>query len=60
MQQSQMYHVKIACLSYWQQNYIPNDVAKECANERINYLDVAGNCNIGQNNLVLLVKEEKL
>lgn len=40
--------------------YIPSDIAKEYVAEGINYLDVAGNCNIRQHNLVLLVEGKKI
>lgn len=40
--------------------YIPNEIAREYVNEGINYLDVAGNCNIRQKNLVLLVEGKKI
>lgn len=40
--------------------YIPSDISKEYVNEGINYLDVAGNCNIRQKNLVLLVEGKKI
>jgi hypothetical protein len=40
--------------------YIPGEIAKEYAAEGINYLDVAGNCHIRQNNLVLLIEGKKI
>ena len=40
--------------------YIPGEIAKEYADEGINYLDVAGNCNIRKNNLVLLIEGKKI
>ena len=40
--------------------YIPSEIAKEYVDEGINYLDVAGNCNIRKNNLVLLIKGKKI
>ena len=40
--------------------YIPSEIAREYVAEGINYLDVAGNCNIRQNNLVLLVEGKKI
>jgi hypothetical protein len=40
--------------------YIPTEIAKEYVNEGVFYLDVAGNCNIRQNNLVLLVEGKKI
>ena len=40
--------------------YIPTEIAKEYVNEGVYYLDVAGNCNIRQNNLVLLVEGKKI
>jgi hypothetical protein len=40
--------------------YIPSEIAKEYVAEGINYLDVAGNCNIRQHNLVLLVEGKKI
>lgn len=40
--------------------YIPVEIAKEYVVEGINYLDVAGNCNIRQNNLMLLIEGKKI
>ena len=40
--------------------YIPGEIAKEYVAEGVNYLDVAGNCNIRQHNLVLLVEGKKI
>jgi hypothetical protein len=40
--------------------YIPNEIAKEYAAEGINFLDVAGNCNIKKNNLVLLIEGKRI
>src|SRR5659263_37700 len=40
--------------------YIPGEIAKEYVSEGVNYLDVAGNCNIRKNNLVLLVEGKKI
>lgn len=40
--------------------YIPGEIAKEYVAEGINYLDVAGNCNIRQHNLVLHVEGKKI
>ncbi|NEW85205.1 MAG: hypothetical protein GZ094_22965 [Mariniphaga sp.] len=40
--------------------YIPSEIAKEYVAEGINYLDVAGNCNIKQHNLVLHVEGKKI
>ena len=39
--------------------YIPGEIAKEYVTEGINYLEVAGNCNIKQNNLLLLIEGKK-
>jgi len=40
--------------------YIPGEIAKEYLEEGINYLDVAGNCNIRQNNLLLIIHGIKI
>jgi len=40
--------------------YIPSEIAKEYLEEGINYLDIAGNCNIRQHDLVLLIEGKKL
>ena len=40
--------------------YIPSEIAKEYVAEGVNYLDIAGNCNIRQHNLVLLVEGKKI
>lgn len=40
-------------------NYIPGEIAKEYIEGKINYLDVAGNCNIRQNKLFLLAEGKK-
>lgn len=40
--------------------YIPSEIAKEYVAEGVNYLDVAGNCNIRKNNLVLLIEGKKI
>jgi len=39
--------------------YIPHEIAKEYVAEGVNYLDIAGNCNIRKNNLVLLVEGKR-
>lgn len=40
--------------------YIPGEIAKEYVAERVCYLDVAGNCNIRQKNLILLIEGKKI
>lgn len=40
--------------------YIPVDIAKEYVAEGVNYLDIAGNCNIRQHNLVLHIEGKKI
>lgn len=40
--------------------YIPSEIAKEYVEEGINCLDVAGNCNIRQNKLFLLIEGKKI
>ena len=40
--------------------YIPVEIAKEYVAEGMNYLDVAGNCSIRQNNLMLLIEGKKI
>ena len=40
--------------------YIPSEIAKEYVAEGVNYLDVAGNCHIKKNNLVLLVEGKRI
>jgi hypothetical protein len=40
--------------------YIPGDIVKEYVAEGINCLDVAGNCNIRQNQLFLLIEGKKI
>jgi len=40
--------------------YIPHEIAKEFVAEGLNYLDIAGNCNIRKNNLVLLVEGKRI
>ena len=40
--------------------YIPDEIAKEYVGEGINCLDIAGNCNIRQNNLFLLIEGKKM
>lgn len=40
--------------------YIPTEIAKEYVSEGINYLDIAGNCNIKQNNLFILIEGKKI
>ena len=40
--------------------YIPVEIAKEYVAEGVNYLDVAGNCSIRQNNLMLLIEGKKM
>ena len=40
--------------------YIPVEIAKEYVAEGINYLDVAGNCSIRKNNLMLLIEGKKM
>lgn len=39
--------------------YIPSEIAKEYAGAGINYLDVAGNCNIRYKNLVIVIEGKK-
>ena len=39
--------------------YIPSDIAKEYVEERVNYLDVAGNCNIRSGRLFILIEGKK-
>ena len=40
--------------------YIPVEISKEYVAEGVNYLDIAGNCNIRQNNLMLLIEGKKI
>ncbi len=40
--------------------YIPGGITKEFVDEDINCLDVAGNCNIRQNSLFLLIEGKKI
>lgn len=40
--------------------YIPSDVAREFVEEGVNCLDVAGNCNIRQNKLFMLIEGKKV
>jgi hypothetical protein len=40
--------------------YIPREISKEYVAKGINCLDVAGNCNIRQNNLFLLIEGKKI
>ena len=40
--------------------YIPSEIAKEYVEDGINCLDVAGNCNIRQNNLVLIIEGKRI
>jgi hypothetical protein len=40
--------------------YIPAEIAGEYAAEGVNYLDVAGNCNIRQNALVVMIEGKKI
>jgi len=40
--------------------YIPSEIAKEYVEEGVNCLDVAGNCNIRQNQLFLLIEGKKI
>jgi len=40
--------------------YIPGEIAKEYVEEGINFLDVAGNCNIRQNKLFLFIEGKKI
>jgi hypothetical protein len=40
--------------------YIPSAIAKSFVEERINYIDAAGNCNIQHNNIVLIVEGKKI
>lgn len=40
--------------------YIPVEIAKEYVAEGVNYLDIAGNCNIRQHNLVLHIEGKKI
>lgn len=40
--------------------YIPSEIAREYVEEGINCLDVAGNCNIRQNKLLLLIEGKKI
>lgn len=40
--------------------YIPSAIAKSFVEERINYIDAAGNCNIQHNNIILIVEGKKI
>lgn len=40
--------------------YIPGGIAKEYVEEGVNCIDVAGNCNIRQNNLFLLIERKRI
>jgi len=40
--------------------YIPSTIAKSFVEEDINYIDAAGNCNIQQNELILIVEGKKI
>ena len=40
--------------------YIPVEIAKEYVAEGVNYLDIAGNCNIRQHNLLILIEGKKI
>jgi len=40
--------------------YIPREIAKEYVEDGINYLDIAGNCNIRQHDLLLLLEGKKI
>jgi hypothetical protein len=40
--------------------YIPSVIAKAFVEEGINYIDAAGNCNIRQNNLLLIIGGKKI
>ncbi len=40
--------------------YIPSEIAKEYVDEGVYYLDVAGNCNIRQRKLMLLIEGKKI
>ncbi|MDR2233605.1 MAG: hypothetical protein LBE56_10855 [Tannerella sp.] len=39
--------------------YIPSVIAKTFVDEGISYIDTAGNCNIQQNNLILIIEGKK-
>ncbi len=40
--------------------YIPGEIAKEYVTEGVCYLDIAGNCNIRQHNLMLQIEGKKI
>lgn len=40
--------------------YIPSTIAKSFVEEDVNYIDAAGNCNIQQNKLILIVEGKKI
>jgi hypothetical protein len=40
--------------------YIPSAIAKSFVEESINYIDAAGNCNIQQNSILLIVEGKKI
>jgi hypothetical protein len=40
--------------------YIPSAIAKSFVEEGINYIDAAGNCNIQQNSILLIVEVKKI
>ena len=40
--------------------YIPSTIAKSFVKEYVNYIDAAGNCNIQQNELILIVEVKKI
>jgi len=40
--------------------YIPSVIAKSYVDTGINYIDAAGNCNIQQNNLLLIIEGKKI
>jgi hypothetical protein len=40
--------------------YIPSAIAKSFVEEGINYIDAAGNCNIRQNSLLLIIEGRKI
>ena len=41
-------------------NYIPSAIAKSFVDEGISYIDAAGNCNIQQNNFILIIEGKKI
>ena len=40
--------------------YIPSGIAKTFVDEGISYIDTAGNCNIQQNNFILIIEGKKI